>query len=205
MSNMSFHDVISHHVVMSCHVVTLETDPCVCPCQYSPTHVKDQNPCLSGKCQFQHSRPAQVTCRSHLSLARKPQNQAKHSATPPFLPASMWGMTCQTFHFMMSCHAMSSCHVIMLETDPCVCPCQYSPTHVKDQNPCLCVKCPFQHLAPTHVASKTSKSGFKTPEMRPNQVLRPFSARKHVGDDMLNMSFHDVMSRHVMSCRHVRD
>ena len=58
MSNMSFHDVMSCHVmscrhvmsschfVMSCHVVTLETDPCVCPCQYSPTHVKDQNPCL---------------------------------------------------------------------------------------------------------------------------------------------------------------
>ena len=37
MSNMSFHDVMSRHVVMSCHVVTLETDPCVCHCQYSPT------------------------------------------------------------------------------------------------------------------------------------------------------------------------
>ena len=50
MSNMSFHDVMSCHHVMSCHVmschVTLETDPCVCHCQYSPTHVKDQNPCL---------------------------------------------------------------------------------------------------------------------------------------------------------------
>ena len=32
------------HVIMSCHVVTLETDPCVCPCQYSTTHVKNQNP-----------------------------------------------------------------------------------------------------------------------------------------------------------------
>ena len=52
MSNMSFHDVMSSHVVMSCHVVTLETDPCVCHCQYSPTHVKDQNPCLCGKCHF---------------------------------------------------------------------------------------------------------------------------------------------------------
>ena len=57
MSNMSFHDDMSRHVVMSCHVVTLETDPCVCPCQYSPTHVKDQNPCLCVKGQFQHSRP----------------------------------------------------------------------------------------------------------------------------------------------------
>ena len=44
MSNMSFHDVMSRHVVMSCHVVTLETDPCVCHCQYSPTHVKDPPP-----------------------------------------------------------------------------------------------------------------------------------------------------------------
>ena len=55
MSNMSFHDNMSCHVLlnMSCHVVTLETDLCVCPCQYSPTHVKDQNPCLCVKCQFQ--------------------------------------------------------------------------------------------------------------------------------------------------------
>ena len=57
MSNMSFHDDMSRHVVMSCHVVTLETDPCVCHCQYSPTHVKDQNPCLCVKGQLQHSRP----------------------------------------------------------------------------------------------------------------------------------------------------
>ena len=57
MSNMSFHDVMSRHVVMSCHVVTLETDPCVCHCQYSPTHVKDQNPCLCVKGQFQRSPP----------------------------------------------------------------------------------------------------------------------------------------------------
>ena len=55
MSNMSFHDVMSRHVVMSCHVVMLETDPCVCHCQYSPTHVKDQNPCLCAKCHFQPS------------------------------------------------------------------------------------------------------------------------------------------------------
>ena len=55
MSNMSCHDVMSRHFVMSCHVVTLETDPCVCHCQYSPTHVKDQNPCLCAKCQFSNS------------------------------------------------------------------------------------------------------------------------------------------------------
>ena len=58
MSNMSCHvvmscrHVMSCHVIMSCHVVTLETDPCVCHCQYSPTHVKDHNPCLCAKCQF---------------------------------------------------------------------------------------------------------------------------------------------------------
>ena len=97
MSNMSFHDVMSRHVVMSrhdvmsCHVVTLETDPCVCHCQYSPTHVKDQNPCLCAKCHFQpsHHPPQSLTCRSRQSLARKRPNQTKQSATPPFHPASM--------------------------------------------------------------------------------------------------------------------
>ena len=92
MSNMSFHDVMSScHVVMSCHVVTLETDPCVCHCQYSPTHVKDQNPCLCAKCHFQYSHhpPQSLTCRSRQSLARKSPNQTKQSATPPFHPASM--------------------------------------------------------------------------------------------------------------------
>ena len=91
MSNMSFHDVTSRHVVMSCHVVTLETDPCVYHCQYSPTHVKDQNPCLCAKCHFQpsHHPPQSLTCRSRQSLARKRPNQTKQSATPPFHPASM--------------------------------------------------------------------------------------------------------------------
>ena len=97
MSNMSFHDVMSRHVVMSCrhvmscHVVTLETDSCVCHCQYSPTHVKDQNPCLCAKCHFQpsHHPPQSLTCRSRQSLARKRPNQTKQSATPPFHPASM--------------------------------------------------------------------------------------------------------------------
>ena len=50
---------------MSCRVVTLETDPCVCPCQYSPTHVKDQNPCLSGKCQFQRRPPPPPPTHTH--------------------------------------------------------------------------------------------------------------------------------------------
>ena len=69
MSNMSFHDVMSRHVVMSCHVVTLETDPCVCHCQYSPTHVKDQNPCLCAKCHFQPSHhPPQL--HLHVGLVK---------------------------------------------------------------------------------------------------------------------------------------
>ena len=138
------------------------------------------------------------------SLARKRPNQTKHSATPPFQPASMWGTTCRTCHVMTSCHAMStgndmlnmSCHVVTLETDPCVCHCQYSPTHVKDQNPCLCAKCHFQHSnLPYSCTSKTSKSGSKTPKSDQTWCHAPFSARKHVGDDM---SCHDVMSRHVV-------
>ena len=83
------------------------------------------------------------------------QNQTKTSATPPFQPASMWDeMLNMSFHDFMSCHVVMSCHVIMachvvtLETDPCVCPCQYSPTYVKDQNPCLCGKCHFQRSQP---------------------------------------------------------
>ena len=73
---------------MSCHV-TLETDPCVCPCQYSPTHVKDQNPCLCVKCQFQRSRPPiHVVTITSVWLENAP-NQTKQSATPPFHPAGM--------------------------------------------------------------------------------------------------------------------
>ena len=51
-------------------------------------------------------------------------------------------------HVVMSCHVAMSCHVVTLEIDPCVCPCQYSPTHVKYRNPCLCAKCPFQCSRP---------------------------------------------------------
>ena len=80
---------MSRHVVMSCHVVTLETDLCVCPCQYSPTHVKDQNPCLCVTCQFQHSHhPPQL----HVGLVKvwleNARNQTKPSATPPFQPVN---------------------------------------------------------------------------------------------------------------------
>ena len=66
MSNMSFHDVMSSCHVMSCHVVTLETDPCMCPCQYSPTHVTDQNPCLYVECaesQTQAKKLNSITIR----------------------------------------------------------------------------------------------------------------------------------------------
>ena len=78
MSNMSFHDVMSRHVVMSCHVVTLETDPCVCHCQYSPTHVKDQKPCLCWKCHFQPSHLSSDMSLSPKSGSKTPKSdQAK--------------------------------------------------------------------------------------------------------------------------------
>ena len=56
---------------------------------------------------------------------------------------------------------------------------------------------------PTSVTymSVSSKSGSKTPKSDQAKCHAPFSARKHVGSIMSNMSFHDVMSRHdVMSC-----
>ena len=122
---------------------------------------------------------------------------------------------------MSSCHVFMSCHVVTLETDPCVCHCQYSPTHVKDQNPCI-----YQHVGLIKVLLKNApnqtkpsatppfqctsmsvspKSGSKTPKSDQAKCHAPFSSREHVGSIMSNMSFHDVMSRHdVMSC-HVRD
>ena len=101
-----------------------------------------------------------------------------------------------------TCHAMSgmSCHVIRLETDPCVCPCQYSPTHVKDQNPCLCVKCQFQHSRPHRSRQSLAR---KRPKTDQTKCHAPFSAREHAGGDMSNMSFHDVMSRQVVMSCHV--
>ena len=112
-----------------------------------------------------------------------------------------------SFHDVMSRHVVMSCHVIMFETDPCVCPCQYSPTHVKDQNPCLCVKCPFQRSHPHSFSVGLVKVCLENPPKRPNsdqiKCHAPFSAHKHVGSDRLNMSFYDVMSRYVTPCRHV--
>ena len=142
----------SCHVV-SCHVVTLKTDSCVCPCQYSPTHVKDQNPCLCVKRPFQGSRPHSCSVGLVKVWWKNPQNakiQAKHSATPPFLAWKHVGSdkSNMSFHDVMSRHVVMSCHVVTLETDLCVCPCQYSPTHVKYQNPCLFLKRPFQGSRP---------------------------------------------------------
>ena len=127
---------------MSCHVVTLETDPCVCPCQYSPTHVKDQNPCLYAKCQFQRS-PLPYSCSVYNIKVwhENAPNQTKAKCHAPFSARRYVGgdMSNMSFHDVMSRHDVMSCHVVTLETDLCVCPCQYSPTHVKDQYPCLCV------------------------------------------------------------------
>ena len=198
MSNMSFHDVMSRHDVMSCHVVTLETDPCVCPCQYSPTHVKDQNPCLCVKGQFQHSRPPPLSPKSGSKTPKSDQTKC-HA---PFSSHEHVGsiMSNMSFHDDMSRHVVMSCHVVTLETDPCVCPCQYSPTNVKDQNPCLCVKGQFQHSRPPPLSPK---SGSKTPKSDQAKCHAPFSSREHVGSIMSNMSFHDDMSRHVVMSCHV--
>ena len=176
MSNMSFHDVMSRHVVMSCHVVTLETDPCVCPCQYLPTHVKDQNPCLCGKCHFQRSHLSSDMSLSPKSGSKTPKSdQAKCHA--PFSSREHVGsiMSNISFHDVMSRHVVMSCHVVTLETDPCVCPCQFSPTHVKDQNPCLCVKGQFQRSRPP------SPSLQSLARKRPNQTKQSATPPFHPG------------------------
>ena len=163
--------------VMSCHVVTLETDPCVCPCQFSPTHVKDQNPCLCGKCHFQCSHLSSDMSLSPKSGSKTPKSdQAKCHA--PFssrehVGSDMSNMSC---HDVMSRHVVMSCHVVTLETDPCVCPCQYSPTHVKDQNPCLCAKCHFQpshHPPQFHLHVGLVKVWLENAQIRPSKVPRP--------------------------------
>ena len=90
MSNMSRHVVMLRHVVMSCHVVTLETDPCVCPCQYSPTDVKDQNPCLCVNCQFQHSHhPPQLHVGLFKVWLEKAQIRPSKVPRPLFSPQAV--------------------------------------------------------------------------------------------------------------------
>ena len=103
-----------------------------------PTHLRLRKPSCALLAPSRSLSPLQKHSAS---------KQAKRSAIPSSCLISM-SATCLVMSNMSSCHAMSSCHVIMLETDPCVCPCQYSPTHVKDQNPCLCVQCPFQRSRP---------------------------------------------------------
>ena len=82
-------------------------------------------------------------------------------------------------HVVMLCHVVMSYHVVTLESDPCVCPCQYSPTHVKDQNSCLCVIVNF-NIPITHLSdiSVLSKSGSKMPKSDQTKCHAPFSARK---------------------------
>ena len=200
---------MSRHVVMSCYVVTLETDPCVCPCQFSPTHVKDQNPCL---CKVSFSTFPPPTSVTYMSVSSKSgsktpkSDQAKCHA--PFSSREHVGsiMSNMSFHDVMSRHVVMSCHVVTLETDPCVCHCQYSPTHVKDQNPSsvqsVIFNLPTTHLSYTYM-SVSSKSGSKTPKSDQAKCHAPFSSREHVGSIMSNMSFHDVMSCHFMTSCHV--
>ena len=178
--------------VMSCHVVTLETDPCVCPCQYSPTHVKDQNPCLCAKCQFQHFSPTLVGSRLQSLAQKRPKSdQAKCHAPFSSRKHVRSDMSNMSFHDVMSRHVVMSCHVVTLETDPCVCPCQYSPTHVKDQNPCLCAKCQFQHShhpPQSHLHVGLVKVWLENAQIRPRKVPRPLFIREHVGSIMSNMT-----------------
>ena len=112
---------------MSCHFVTLETDPCVCPCQYSPTHVK-----LPASVQsVTFNVPTPYSCSVYdvkLWLEKRPKSD-QNKCHAPFSACKHVGDDMSNM----------SCHVVKLETDPCVCPCQYSPTHVK-----LPAKCHFQ-------------------------------------------------------------
>ena len=121
--------------------------------------------------------PASVNMSvSSKSCSKTPKtDQAKCHA--PFSSREHVGsiMLNMSHHVIMSWHVMS-CHVVTLETDPCVCHCQYLPTHVKDQNPCLCAKCQFQHShhpPQLHLHVGLVKSGLQTPQIRPNQVPRP--------------------------------
>ena len=102
------------------------------------------------------------------------------------------------FHVdMSSCHGMSSCYRLTLV---CVHVNIHQPMcHVKDQNPCPCVKCPSPRSRP-HPSdmSVSPESGSKTPKSDQTKSHAPILARKHVGDDMSNVSFHVVMSRHVV-------
>ena len=76
---------------MSCHVVTLETDPCVCHSIFThPCQRPESLPlCKVSISTFPPPTSVTLTCQSRQSLARKRPNQTKPSATPPFQPASM--------------------------------------------------------------------------------------------------------------------
>ena len=134
----------------------LETDPCVCHCQYSPTHVKDQNPCfnlptthLSYTYMSVSSKSGSKTPKSDQAKCHAPFSSREH------VGSIMSNISCHVAscrHVMSSCHVVMSCHVVTLETDPYVCHCQYSPTHVKDQNPCLC-----EHVALVKVLLKNAQ------------------------------------------------
>ena len=122
----------------------------------------------------------------------------------PFSACKHVVVTCRTCHFMSSCHVISSCHVT-LETDLCVCHCQYSPTHVKDQNPCLCAKmshAPISHKhvnenMSRHVMIPWSKSGLKTNKIGLISATPPCH--------MISMSTKTCQTCHDMSSFHGRN
>ena len=153
----------------------LETDPYVCPFQRSPTHVKDQYPCLCVKCPCPHSSPhaSNMSVSSKSGSKKTKSDQTKCHAFFSACKHVGGDMSNMSFDDVMSFHDVMSCHVVTLETDPCVCPCQYSPTHVKDQNPCLRVKCLFQHSRPHSCSIKNVKVWLENPKVRPNIVPHP--------------------------------
>ena len=101
----------------------------------------------------------------------------------------------------MSCRAMS-CRHVMLETDPCVCPCQYSPTSCQRPEPLPLCKVSIS----TFLCQSRQSLARKRSKLDQAKCHAPFSASKHVGNDMsfhvVTPCRHDMSCGHDMSCRH---
>ena len=152
----SCHVVMSCRHVMSCHV-TLETLVCV-TVNIHPSMSKTRIPAsvnisLSSKSGSKTPKSDQAKCHA-------PFSSREHVGS---IMSKMSFHDVTSCHVIMSCrHVMSSCHVMSCHVrDPCVCHCQYSPIHVKDQNPCLC-----EHLA-------LVKVWLENAQIRPSKVPRP--------------------------------
>ena len=100
---------------------------------------------------------------------------------------------------MTLCRVMSSCHVMSSRkrlTLVCV-HVNIHPPLSKTRIPASLESVHFNIPAPTHIASRTSKSGSKTPKSDQTKCHAPFSARKHVGMACRFLSFHVVINKHV--------